>query len=192
MSRFVEECQKEWNRLGVSQATANEMAADLELDLAEAEADGVSPEEVLGNGYFDARAFAREWASARGVVDVYVGERKPVQRVRVRPLVLAASALACVIAAGLGLLMVVGIHTGSVSLAVVSLRRAVPRPLPGMFFRGGQFGASGPGPAFVVLGLILLFAGLLGGGITLWFWRARAARVDRSEMDRSIGMPTYL
>ena len=56
MSRFVDDCRKEWGRLGVPEVEANEMAADLEADLAEARADGVSPEEVLGNGYFDAKS----------------------------------------------------------------------------------------------------------------------------------------
>jgi hypothetical protein len=50
MSAFVEECRKEWSRLGVPEVEANEMASDLETDLAEARADGASPEEVLGNG----------------------------------------------------------------------------------------------------------------------------------------------
>ena len=56
-----------WKRIGVPDAVANEMASDLEADLAEAEADGVSPEEVLGNGVFDAPSFAASWAAARGV-----------------------------------------------------------------------------------------------------------------------------
>jgi hypothetical protein len=47
---FVEKCRRERRRLRVPDAVANEMAADLEADLAEAEADGTSPEEVLGNG----------------------------------------------------------------------------------------------------------------------------------------------
>ncbi len=46
MSRFVDECRKEWARLGVPDAEANEMATDLEADLTEAQADGVTPEEV--------------------------------------------------------------------------------------------------------------------------------------------------
>ena len=62
MSSFVDECRKEWSRLGVPEAEANEMATDLEADLAEAKAEGVSPEEVLGNGYFDPRSFAASWA----------------------------------------------------------------------------------------------------------------------------------
>jgi hypothetical protein len=68
MSQFVDECRKEWKRLGVPEAAANEMAADLSTDLSEAEAEGVSPEEVLGNGIFDPAAFAASWADARGLV----------------------------------------------------------------------------------------------------------------------------
>jgi hypothetical protein len=65
---FVEECRREWKRLGVPDAVANEMAADLEVDLAEAAADGTSAEEVLGTGAFDAPAFAAAWAAERGVI----------------------------------------------------------------------------------------------------------------------------
>ena len=68
MNPFVEECRREWKRLGVPDPVANEMAADLEADLAEAEADGTSAEEVLGTGAFDAPAFAAAWAAERGVV----------------------------------------------------------------------------------------------------------------------------
>ena len=68
MKPFVEECRHEWKRLGVPDAVANEMAADLEVDLAEAEADGTSAEEVLGTGAFDAPAFAAAWAAERGVI----------------------------------------------------------------------------------------------------------------------------
>ena len=68
MNPFVEECRREWKRLGVPDAVANEMAADLEVDLAEAEAEGTSAEEVLGTGVFDAPAFAAAWAAERGVI----------------------------------------------------------------------------------------------------------------------------
>jgi hypothetical protein len=191
MSGFVEECQKEWKRLGVSQATANEMAADLEADLAEAEADGVSPEEVLGNGYFDARAFAAEWARARGVVDPNANTRMPVTHAGFRPLTLALSALVFGVVAAFGLLMLVGEHSGSVSLAIVAVQHAVARPAPGFLFRPAHFGPSGPGAPIAALGLILLISGLVGAGVSLWFWRARATHPDRSELERSIGMPTY-
>ncbi len=68
MSEFVEECRREWKRLGVPDPIAGEMAADLAADLAEAEADGVSAEQVLGSGAFDPRGFAASWASERGVI----------------------------------------------------------------------------------------------------------------------------
>jgi hypothetical protein len=46
---FVEECRREWRRLRVPDRVANEMAADLKADLDEAEAEGASPEAVLGS-----------------------------------------------------------------------------------------------------------------------------------------------
>jgi len=68
VNEFVEECRREWKRLGVPDPVAGEMAADLEADLEEAEAEGVSAEEVLGSGAFNPRSFARAWAVERGVV----------------------------------------------------------------------------------------------------------------------------
>ena len=66
MTAFVEECRQEWKRLGVPDLLAEEMAAELEADLAEAEADGVSTAEILGES--DPRRFAANWASERGLV----------------------------------------------------------------------------------------------------------------------------
>jgi hypothetical protein len=68
MSTFVDECRREWKRLGVPHAVAAEMAADLEADLQEAESEGASVEEVLGSGAFDPRSFAASWAAERGVI----------------------------------------------------------------------------------------------------------------------------
>jgi hypothetical protein len=196
MTRFVEQCQKEWSRLGVPSATANEMAADLELDLAEAEADGVSPEEVLGNGYFDARAFAGEWARARGVVDPNVHARTPRSPVRVRRLAPVLIAPVSVFVAALGLVMLLGTRVGSASVAVATFRH-VARPVPAIFFHPGllrpfRFGFGGAGAPVAVIGLILLVSGLVGAGLSLWFWKARSTHPDPPELDRSIGMPTYL
>jgi hypothetical protein len=195
MSQFVEECQKEWSRLGVAQATANEMAADLELDLAEAEADGVSPEEVLGNGYFDARAFAGEWARARGVVSLNANARTRETPARARPLALALIAPVCLVVAGLGLVMLLGSHVGSATFAVATLRH-VARPVPAILIRPGflrpfRFGAGGAGAPIAVIGLILLVSGLVGAGISLRFLKARSTHPDPPELDRSIGMPSY-
>jgi hypothetical protein len=43
----MRECRREWKRIGVPDPVANEMAADLAADVEEADADGVSAEEVL-------------------------------------------------------------------------------------------------------------------------------------------------
>ena len=71
MSTYVEECRREWKRLGVPDLLADEMATELEADLAEAEADGVSAAEMLGES--DPRRFAASWAKERGLV----GEPRP-------------------------------------------------------------------------------------------------------------------
>jgi hypothetical protein len=77
---FVEECRLEWKRLGVPDPVANEMAADLAADLEEAEADGVSAEEVLGSGAFDPRSFATAWAAERGVIQRPLPSGHPLPR----------------------------------------------------------------------------------------------------------------
>ncbi len=68
MSDFVDQCRREWKRLRVPDPVAEEMAADLAADLREAEADGVSAEELLGSSVFDPRSFAASWAAERGVI----------------------------------------------------------------------------------------------------------------------------
>jgi hypothetical protein len=68
MPAFIDECRYEWKRLGVPDSMAEEMAAELEADLAEAEADGVSAAEILGES--DPRRFAANWAHERGLVSV--------------------------------------------------------------------------------------------------------------------------
>lgn len=66
MTAFVEECRQEWKRLGVPDLLAEEMANELEADLAEAAADGISAAEMLGES--DPRRFAATWARERGLV----------------------------------------------------------------------------------------------------------------------------
>lgn len=68
MSTFVEECRREWKRLGVPDLIAEEMAGDLSADLEEAEAEGVAADTLLGESAADPRRFAAMWAEARGVV----------------------------------------------------------------------------------------------------------------------------
>ena len=126
MSPFVEECRKEWSRLGVPEVEANEMASDLEADLAEARADGASPEEVLGNGYFDAKTFAASWATARGFVSLTPSGRGTI---RIRSLVLALSALVGAVVAGVGFLILVAPRSSSQAFAAPFAQR-FNRPLP--------------------------------------------------------------
>ncbi|HEY3576907.1 MAG TPA: PASTA domain-containing protein [Gaiellaceae bacterium] len=82
---FVEECRQEWKRLGVPDGLAEEMATELESDLGEAQADGVSAAELLGES--DPRRFAATWARERGLVSEPAPPRR---RRRVWPWVVVA------------------------------------------------------------------------------------------------------
>lgn len=122
MSDFVEQCRDEWRRLGVPAPLAEEMATDLASDLREAEADGVSAEELLGKSTFDPRAFASAWAIERGLIP-----GPPSQPPHSRPPLLVAftaiAATALVIAAGL-------LVTGEPQLTVSSSDKARSLALP--------------------------------------------------------------
>lgn len=189
-SPFVDECRKEWRRLGVPEPVANEMAADLEADLIEAQADGLAPEAVLGNDFFDPRAFAASWATARGVVNP--GPPAP-RRIRFPSWTLAAGAIVSAAAAMLGLVVLVGRRVGSESVAAAAIRRpAFNRPpVPGLFVGLHRVFVSQP-PFAVALGGALFLAGLVGLGVTLWFWRPWSTRRRGSGFDQSVGLPGYL
>lgn len=178
MSEFVEECRREWRRLGVADPVANEMAADLTVDLEEAEADGGSAEDVLGNSAFDPRRFAAAWAVARGVT----GPPTPEASHRWRsPVAIALTVFlgALTVLAGLVLL---GGRTHS-SIAVVTRRIVAgsgpirlfgPGPgrmvLPGPLgpFIGTQISGTGPHP----IALALLIVGVLGLALlAILYWR---------------------
>jgi len=73
MNGFVDDCRREWKRLGVDDQVANDMAAELEADLAE----GASAEDVLASDASDARSFAHAWAVQRGVVRTRRRSRLP-------------------------------------------------------------------------------------------------------------------
>jgi hypothetical protein len=93
VSEFVNECRREWKRLGVRQSDAEEMAAELEADLEEG-----APHEVLGSDVVDATSFARRWAVERGVIP------RRVRGVRVE---VAAAVAAFALAAIAGALLMV-------------------------------------------------------------------------------------
>jgi hypothetical protein len=188
VSQFVEQCRREWGRLGVPAAFANEMAADLEADLAEAQADGVSPEQVLGNGYFDAECFAASWAIARGVVSVTPRDRTTVQ---VRSLLLALGAVCGAVAAAAGFLIVARPRFGAQALAVSVAGRS-PRPLPPVFVRPHTFVFSGPGSGIDAVGWVLLASGLAALVAVLWIWRPWSGRRRGTRFDQNVGMPSFL
>jgi len=124
VSQFVEECRREWKRLGVPDPVANEMAADLEADLQEAEAEGASAEEVLGSSAFDPQAFAASWAAERGVI-----QPAPVTGIRSRrrsrmPAAISVFALIAIIGAVLAI--------GASSSGRTRLALAPPFAAPGL------------------------------------------------------------
>jgi hypothetical protein len=108
MTAFVEECRREWKRLGVPELLAEEMATELESDLAEAQADGVSATEILGES--DPRRFAATWASERGLVP----EQTP-RKSRKRLWIWIAVAFVLVVFVLLPSLALIGSSGGSVS-----------------------------------------------------------------------------
>jgi hypothetical protein len=189
MSRFVGDCRREWIRLGVPDAEANEMAADLEADLAEAQAEGASPEEVLGNGYFDAKSFAASWALARGVVRT---PPRDVSTIRIRSLVLALSTLTGAVVAAVGFLILVRPRFGAQASAAVRFVRPFNRPVPSILIDPHDrllFAGSG---SIDPLGWVLLIAGLIGLSVMLWIWRPWSTYRHDRGFDQNIGMPSFL
>ena len=169
MSDFVEQCRQEWSGLGVPDPLAEEMAADLGADLAEAEAEGVSTEELLGRSAFDPRSFARSWADERGVIPV-----PPSRGTRRRPLVLGAFTVLAAIAV---IFSAVALATGqpTVSVAAVKTTRShLPSPPPGFFVRPG----GGPHSRQVLLHTsasapvewILLLLAIIALSFAAWLW----------------------
>jgi beta-lactam-binding protein with PASTA domain len=103
MKAFVEECRHEWKRLGVPGLLADEMAAELEADLTEAEAEGISAADLLGES--DPHRFAATWATERGIVP----ESPPWHRKRLWIGLAACLLFACV---ALGSIALVRIGSG--------------------------------------------------------------------------------
>jgi len=183
VSEFVDECRREWRRLGVAYPIANEMAADLAADLEEAEAEGGSPEDVLGNSAFDPRRFAAAWATARGVVGLPAPGYSPRWRTSV---VLAAVACTGVLAFLAGLVLLSGRSSRSIAFA----SQVVRLPLPGRSAVPG--GIAFPGMQIVgvnnfhPLALILLVFGAVGtasAGCAVLYWSRwiRSPRLSKRD-----------
>jgi hypothetical protein len=174
MIEFVEECRREWNRLGVSDPIANEMAIDLTADIEEAEAEGGSAEDVLGISLFDPRRFAAAWASARGVTapPIPVDPFSPLVRDLhswYRPALFVALSLVGFLTALAAAALLIG-RRGAAVAASIGQRVALPRsprwfgpsavhPLQN-FISGPSFSSQNFGP-FAALVLGLLFVGLV-------------------------------
>lgn len=163
MNEFVEECRREWKRLGVPDPVATEMAADLLADLEEAEAEGTSAEDVLGSGAFDARSFAASWAAERGV------SRPPRLRERGtrRSFILAALAVLFAIVVSGAALAIFGSSGSSVGAPELASRPSL-RPLPSVVPPPSQADESTVDPHAV--GLVLLIVGLAGIVLLTFFW----------------------
>ena len=108
MTAYVEECRQEWKRLGVPDLLAEEMATELESDLAEAEADGVSAAELLGES--DPRRFAATWATERGLV-----AEAPPKKSRKRLWIGLAVGFVLLVFVALPALALITVSSGSVS-----------------------------------------------------------------------------
>ncbi len=164
MSGFVEECRREWKRLGVPDPVANEMAADLAADLSEAEAEGVSAEEVLGSSAFDPRSFAAYWAVERGIIPARAGDgnaaRRPVSLVTFT----ALAAVALVVAA---LLLLTGqpkVTLATSGTRLPQLPPAAPSIPLGPSHQVVQTSAATP------IEWILLFLAVAALGFAAWLW----------------------
>lgn len=166
MSDFVEQCRAEWRRLGVPDQIAEEMAGELTLDIREAEADGLSVEELFGSSATDPRAFAASWASERGIIRNRSGQENG-RRARV-PLV-AFTCLAAITLVVAALLLLTG--EPKVTLATIQAAQPVPAhaalPPP-----AGRVQASAAAPIEWVLLLLALVALAFSG----WLWRSRRER----------------
>ena len=119
MSDFVEQCRTEWRRLGVPDPLAEEMATDLATDLREAEAEGVSAEELLGSTVFDPRSFAASWAAERGIIPAPPSGGNA----RRRPLALMAFTTVAAVALVVAALLLL---TGQPRVSLVTSRAAQP------------------------------------------------------------------
>jgi hypothetical protein len=162
VNEFIDECRREWRRLGVPDPIANEMVADLTADIEEAESEGGSAEDVLGNSAFDPRRFAGSWAIARGVTGPPVStpprRRWPALAIGIAGCAALLAVVAAVVAGG-----------RQSSAAVSSVSRIGPRSV--RVFPGSpivlQHFQHFPGVA--IFALLLLVVGVGGVGLAVLY-----------------------
>jgi hypothetical protein len=184
---FVDECRREWKRLGVPDTVAAEMAAELVADLEEAAAEGATAEDVLG-GAVDPRALAAAWAAERGVI----ASRAPNARRRLAVRLPAAIAALAVLAIAGAVLVIASASNERPQALPVPLADAGSQLLPGprlaaenvvvspdgIWVSAGDppgvifnVGTHGSGDGARIVGSVLLSVAL--GAIllvTLWWW----------------------
>ena len=181
MSEFVEQCRREWRRLGVADPLAQEMATDLASDLEDAEAEGLSAGEYLGSSASDPRAFAASWAAERGVIPARgraKGRRTPLTLV----VFTAVAAIAAVVAV---LLLATG--EPKVTVTATTTRSHLPTPHGGLAPPAStvhQLQASAAAPIEWILLFVAIAA--LAFSVGLWLrWagsRPTAASADRDPL----------
>jgi hypothetical protein len=151
------------------------MAADLTADIEEAEAEGGSAEDVLGNSVFDPRRFAASWAGARGVTAPTLPDRPPMRRTVPAIAVTAVAAFFALAAIAL----LIGRRSASAAVSVRgilgdpgSVRLFGPGPVSPAI-RSFRFGPPFAGPngwPFALLAVLILFAALVALGLAALYW----------------------
>jgi hypothetical protein len=182
MTDFVEQCRREWRRLGVANPLAEEMAADLASDLQAAEAEGVSVADYLGSSASDPESFAASWASERGILP----EPPSVESDRRRPFALVAfTALAAITVLVTALLLVTG--EPKVSLQASRTRPPhLPAPPTGRAVPSGV-GHRVQASAAAPVEWILLFVATAALAFCAWLWLRW-----RSPRSSTVSPPTHL
>jgi hypothetical protein len=162
MSEFLDACRREWRRLGVPDPVAAEMAAEVAVDLEQAEAEGVAPEEVLGSSIFDPAGFAFNWATEKGVIPP--AARPPrVGRRWVAVAALVSFAFVTAIGAGIAVLAFHGADIVAVARAA-SPRALLPR------VRGFSRPVGSPDADLRPVAVALLVVGLGGIALSAVLW----------------------
>jgi hypothetical protein len=192
VNQFVEECRREWKRLRVPDLVADEMAADLAADLKEAEAEGASPEEVLGSGASDPRSLAASWAAERAVIP----PPSLTARLRRRSLIYAAIAALAIIAAIGAALVLFASPSASAPAGAIWVAAPPPHPTNARSVkREAVVLAKANGSVVVTFpptqaagvdihraGSILLIAGIVGVilSVLLLFWLSLKSRATKA------------
>jgi hypothetical protein len=196
VNEFLDECRREWRRLGVPDPVANEMAADLE----EAQAEGGSLEDVLGNAAFDPRRFAASWAVARGVTNPpapAVADRRSFWR---PPISVALIALLGVVILGAGFVLAVGRSSSSIAVAsrrIVGGRGPLRLFLPGPPTRvvpgplGPFFATRVAGVSVHPLALLVLIVAVVGIGVLALLYWSPWSGPHRLRRDRGRGTTNW-